>query len=205
MTDSFATRDTLEVNGKKYAIATRGSADMQAIRSSLGSIFRTDADRSADLFDGVGNLRLGLETLIAQLDDRKRDLSTTRIAVSVLRLERRVSARAQTLRDLRAGTEAIAAQMGEAGVTDNEAIARMARLYVDNISRLQPRIVVEGNPQFLQHAPRVEQVRALLLAALYAAGVWHQLGGTQLRLLFRRRQYAMLARGMLAQCTLSGS
>jgi len=37
-----------------------------------------------------------------------------------------------------------------------------------------------------------------------AAVLWRQLGGSQWRLLFRRRQYAMLARGLLAQCTLAG-
>jgi high frequency lysogenization protein len=45
----------------------------------------------------------------------------------------------------------------------------------------------------------------LLLAAVRGAVLWRQLGGSQLRLLFRRRQYAMLARGLLAACTLGGS
>ncbi|TLY50162.1 MAG: high frequency lysogenization protein HflD [Gammaproteobacteria bacterium] len=187
------------------AIATRGSADMAAMRASLASVFKIDSDSPADVFGGIGNLRLGLENLITQLDDKKRDLATTRIAVTVLRLERKVSARTQTLRDLRAGISAIAPLLGERGVAADEIVGRLARLYVDNISSLQPRIVVEGNPQFLQHAPRVEQVRALLLAAIRAAVLWDQLGGTQWRLLFRRRQYAMMARGLLAQCTLSGS
>jgi high frequency lysogenization protein len=35
--------------------------------------------------------------------------------------------------------------------------------------------------------------------------LWRQLGGSQLRLLFRRRQYAMLARGLLTRCTLDGA
>jgi high frequency lysogenization protein len=65
--------------------------------------------------------------------------------------------------------------------------------------------MVEGNPAYLQQPVQVNQIRALLLAAVRGAVLWRQLGGSQLRLLFRRRQYAMLARGLLAACTLGGS
>ena len=46
------------------------------------------------------------------------------------------------------------------------------------------------------------QIRSLLLAAVRAAVLWRQMGGSQLRLLMRRREYAMLARGLLARSTL---
>ncbi|MEO7063241.1 MAG: DUF489 family protein, partial [Dokdonella sp.] len=39
-------------------------------------------------------------------------------------------------------------------------------------------------------------------AAVRAAVLWRQVGGSQLRLLFRRRQYAMLARGLISRSTL---
>ena len=54
------------------AIALRGGCDASAARQSLASIFRIDADTPADVFGGVGNLRLGLETLIAQLGENDR-------------------------------------------------------------------------------------------------------------------------------------
>ena len=69
-------------------VAVRGGADPFAMQPSLASIFKIDADSPADVFGGVGNLRPGLETLIAQLDSDKRDLSVTRVAISVLRVER---------------------------------------------------------------------------------------------------------------------
>ena len=54
----------------------------------------------------------------------------------------------------------------------------------------------------LSNAQVVAQIRALLLAAVRAAVLWRQVGGSQLRLIVRRRQYAMLARGLLARSTL---
>jgi high frequency lysogenization protein len=54
----------------------------------------------------------------------------------------------------------------------------------------------------LSSNPVVEQIRALLLAAVRAAVLWRQVGGGQIRLLLRRREYAMLARGLLSRSTL---
>ncbi|HEY8011965.1 MAG TPA: high frequency lysogenization protein HflD [Rudaea sp.] len=187
------------------ATATRGSGDSVAMQPSLASVFKIDATSPADVFGGIGNLRLGLETLIAQLDDVKRDLAITRIAISVLRVRAKLARRPQTLGALRAGIESIAQQTAGTEPANPIVMARLAQLYADTISKLQPRIVVEGEPQFLRQDTQVAQIRALLLAAIRAAVLWRQVGGSQWRLLFRRHQYAMLARGLLAQCTLSGS
>jgi len=187
------------------AIALRGGAEASAVQPSLASIFKIDAESPADVFGGIGSLRLGLETLIDQLDDKKRDLSITRIAVSVMRLQRKLAARSRMLGDLRDAIETLAGQTPGLGVGDALVVTRLAKIYADTISTLQPRILVEGNPQFLRQETQAAQIRALLLAAIRAAVLWQQLGGSQWRLLFRRRQYSMMARGLLAQCTLIGA
>ena len=109
------------------------------------------------------------------------------------------------LGDLRSAIETLAGQTTGLGVTEALVVARLAKIYADTISTLQPRILVEGNPQFLRQETQAAQIRALLLAAIRAAVLWQQLGGSQWRLLFRRRQYSMMARGLLAQCTLIGA
>jgi high frequency lysogenization protein len=187
------------------AIALRGGADTFALQPSLASIFKIDADSPAEVFGGLGNLRQGLETLIAQLNDEKRDLATTSIAISVMRVEGKLARRSAMLGKLRTGIETIAQQTNGTEATNPLVTTRLAQLYVETISTLQPRIVVEGNPQFLQQDAQVALIRALLLAAIRAAVLWGQVGGSQWRLLFRRKQYSMMARGLLAQCTLSGS
>jgi high frequency lysogenization protein len=188
------------------ALATRGSCDAAATRHSIASVFRVDADTPADVFGGIGNLRQGLETLVAQLGEGgRRDFALTRMTIQVLRLERTLARRPDTLRALRLGIDAMSAVAAQVESGQADASARLAELYAQTLSRLQPRILVEGNPTYLQQAAQVNQIRALLLAAVRAAVLWRQLGGSQLRLLFRRRQYAMLARGLLARCTLDGT
>jgi high frequency lysogenization protein len=187
------------------AIAQRGGCDVQAARASLASIFRIDADSPADVYAGVGNLRLGLETLVSQLDENgKRDLALTRMAVQVLRLERALMRNNAALSTLRGGIDVMRPLLAQVESGNLDPAGRLAELYASTLSRLQPRIMVEGNPAFLQQSAQVDRIRALLMAAVRAAVLWRQLGGNQWSLMFRRRQYAMLARGLLAACAIEG-
>lgn len=181
-------------------LAQRGDADFAAMRVSLASIFKIDADNAADVFGGVPNLRPGLETLVAQIESNRRDPSLTRLLINIMRAEGALSRRQDLLKKLREGIEAIA------GTDPNplETVPRLAELYSETLSTLRPRIMVEGSARFLEDSSTVDRIRALLLAAVRATVLWRQLGGSQLRLFFRHRQYAMLARGLLAQCTLTG-
>ncbi len=183
-------------------LALRGRTDTNYVEASLGSVFRIDADSAADVFGGLAEVRLGLETLLTQFEDDHRDLALTQLVLSVLRLERRLAHRPRMLQELRGGIDAIQRQVDHFGIAHATVQGRLAELYVTTLSQLRPRVIVHGNPTNLGNPQLVEQIRALLLAAVRAAVLWRQVGGTQLRLLFRRRQYAMLARGLISRSTL---
>ena len=218
----IALAGALQAAGLVRSLALNGQADASCVRASIASIFKIDSDNAADVFGGVANLRLGLETLVSQIEIGKRDAGLTRLVINIMRVERILARRSDVLETLREGIQAIerdtlpaTQDMQTAGWdvrvtmadgTDASAIvSKLAQLYAATLSTLRPRIIVEGNPRYLQDEANVDRVRALLLAAIRAAVLWRQLGGTQLRLFFRHRQYAMMARGLLAQCTLSGS
>lgn len=183
--------------------ATSGRFETTEVEASLDSVFRFDADTPVDVFDGLTNLRQGLIALLAQLDNQnERDLQLTELVVSVLRTERKLGSRADMLEKLRSGIEQLKGERGDQPSSSAAIIGGLANVYSDTLSTLRPRITVHGSPQQLNQPVRVEQIRALLLAATRAAVLWHQVGGRQWSLLLRRRQYAMLARGMLARCTI---
>jgi high frequency lysogenization protein len=187
------------------AIARRGSCDATIARHSLASVLRIDAESPAAVYAGADNVRLGLETLVSQLDMAgKRDPTLTRMAVQVLRLERALMRHHKTLSALRGGIDGMRALAPQVEAGNVDPSGRLAELYAGTLSRLQPRIMVEGNPVFLQQSAQVDRIRALLMAAVRAAVLWRQLGGNQWSLIFRRRQYAMLARGLLAACAIEG-
>lgn len=185
-----------------HDLATRGRADAAAAETSLSSIFRIDAADAADVFGGIAGLRLGFETLVAQIDGDARNLPVTRLALGVLRLQRKLAAQPRMLAALREGIAAAQRQVDHFGLAHPTVQARLADLYVQTLSQLRPRVIVHGDPQHLSNTQVVAQIRALLLAAVRAAVLWRQVGGSQLRLLVRRREYAMLARGLLARGTL---
>src|SRR5262249_2660176 len=183
-------------------LALRGEAEIASMRVSLASVFKIDADNAADVFGGVANLRPGLQALVAQIESGSRDASLTRLLINVMRAERALSGRHDLMNRLREGIEAIARGNGRGDPVD--ATPELAKLYSETLSTLRPRIMVEGNARFLNSGAIVDRIRALLLAAVRATVLWRQLGGSQVRLFFRHRQYAMLARGLLAQCTIIG-
>ena len=183
-------------------LATTGKADAASRESSLASIFRIDADSAAGVFGGISGVRLGFEELIARLDDGERDVALTRLVLAVVRLARKLERNASMRDALRAGIESIGRQVDHTGVAFGGVQARLAELYFETLSHVRPRVIVHGNPVHLGNPRDVEHIRAMLLAAVRAAVLWHQVGGGQFRLIIRRREYAMLARGLLARCTL---
>lgn len=186
------------------ATATSGSQDASALEASIASILRIDVDDAASAFGGLSSLRLGLEALVQQLDRNPVDLAISQIAVTVLRVERKLSARPSMLQALRDGIEALQRQVDHLGITHASVLARLSELYATTLSNLRPRVVVQGNPLYLQQPANVERIRSTLLGGVRAAVLWRQLGGSQWQLLFQRRQIVMLARGLLSRARLDG-
>ena len=183
-------------------LANEGRCDEGAMEASLASVFRVDAPSVVGVFGNVSNVRLGLRNLIAQLDESDRDMSVTRMVVTVMRLERSLSGRPELLEQLRQGIVAAQRQVEHFGRDSSQVTSRLAELYASTLSPLRPRVMVSGNPQQLQQPTVVEKVRANLLAAVRSAVLWRQVGGRQWQLLLYRRQCSMLARGLLTGATL---
>lgn len=183
-------------------LANDGRCDEGAMEASVASVFRIDAPSVVAVYGNVSNLRLGLRNLIAQLDESDRDMSVTRMVVTVMRLERSLVGRSDLLDQLQKGILATQRQVEHFGQDSSQVTARLAELYASTLSVLRPRVMVSGNPEQLQQPAVVEKVRANLLAAVRSAVLWRQIGGRQWQLLVYRRQCGMLARGLLTGATL---
>ena len=183
-------------------LANDGRCDETAMEAGIASVFRIDAPSVVAVYGGISNVRLGLRNLVAQLDENDHDMSVTRMAVTVMRLERSLSARSDLLDKLQQGIVNAQRQVEHFGIGSSQVNGRLAEIYASTLSILRPRVMVSGNPQQLQSSTVVEKVRANLLAAIRSAVLWRQVGGRQWQLLLYRRQCSMLARGLLTGATL---
>ena len=183
-------------------LANDGRCDEAAMEAGLASVFRIDAPSVVAVYGNIAAVRLGLRSLVAQLDETGNDMAVTRMAMTVMRLERSLSGRAALLDQLQQGIHAAQRQVEHFGQGSSQVTSRLAELYASTLSPLRPRVMVNGNPQHLQQAAIVEKVRSALLAAVRSAVLWRQLGGRQWQLLLFRRQCSMLARGLLTGATL---
>ncbi|GLQ90940.1 high frequency lysogenization protein HflD [Dyella flagellata] len=183
-------------------LANEGRCDELALDASLASVFRIDAPSVVGVYGNVSGIRLGLRTLIGQLDENDRDMAITRMVVTVMRLERSLAHHKDLLDHLQQGILSTKRQVDHFGLNSPQVFSRLAELYASTLSTLRPRVMVTGNPQWLQQPALVERVRASLLAAVRSAVLWRQIGGRQWQLVLHRRQCTMLARGLLTGTTL---
>ena len=183
-------------------LARKGQCDEMAMDASIGSVFRIDAPSVVAVYGQVSGVRLGLRTLIGQIDESERDMAVTRMVVTVMRLERSLRRRADLLARLREGILAAQRQAEHFGPAAPQVAQRLAELYTATLSTLSPRVMVSGEPRLLAQPQTVARVRTALLAAVRSAVLWRQVGGRQWQLLTSRRQGSMLARGLLTGATL---
>ena len=178
-------------------MAQTGEADAKGLQASIDSLFRFDADSAEDVFGGAGAVEAGLRRLVAQLDGDGRDPAQTRMAMTVLHLERRFINHPSAAESVHAGLKDIARQRDHLGPVHPTVLGRLGELYSAQLSTLGPRVLVQGNPVYLGRPDVVGEVRATLLAAVRAAVLWRQLGGGYLDFLFARRTMASAAREWL--------
>jgi high frequency lysogenization protein len=188
--------------GLAQQLADQGRCEEAPMEASVASVFRIDAPSVAAVYGGVAGVRLGLRTLISQLDDHTRNLALTQMAITVMRLERSLARRSELSNKLQEGIVAAQRQVAHFGQDSPQVWGRLAELYAATLSTLSPRVMVSGNPQFLQQPAVVEKVRANLLAAVRSAVLWRQVGGRQWQIIISRHQCSMLARGLLTGATL---
>lgn len=183
-------------------LANEGRCDETAMEAGVASVFRIDAPSVAAVYGGVRGVRLGLRSLVAQLDEGSRDAALTRMAIAVMRLERSLARRPELTAKLQEEIRSARRQVDHFGQDSPQVIRRLAGIYAATLSTLSPRVMVSGHPQHLQQPAVVEKVRANLLAAVRSAVLWRQVGGRQWQIIVSRRQCSMLARGLLTGATL---
>ena len=173
--------------------------DALATETSLSSIFVTTPDDAASVYNGHAGLAAGLRVMVAQLGNAggRRDLELTGYVVTLMHLERKLSAQPSMLGAIARGLDALRDEAGHAPPVNTDTTGALAAIYSDTLSTLTPRILVKGEPVILESPDNRDMVRALLLAGIRSAVLWRQCGGGRIRLLLGRKALLAHARSLL--------
>ncbi len=175
-------------------LAAEASWDEASALPLIESLFHIDADSAEAVYGGSAALQPGLNALCDQMEGRKVDPQVARMAGTVLHLERKLARRPPMLKLLAGHIDEAERARAAFGTLHDNVIARMSEAYLDSLSRLSPRVMVQGNADHLANPRIVARIRALLLSAIRGAVLWRQSGGSGWHLLIKRRKILAMAR-----------
>lgn len=187
-------------------IANKGVVDEHDLNTAIRSILNLNPASTLEVFGNYENLRTGLYTLIAQLNNgQQRDLNIARYVISLLHLQSKLSKRQDMLEIITTGVARAQEQVNMFGLTHPNVLANLAGIYTDTISQLAPKIIVMGDKNsmdsgehnYLANPANADRIRALLLAGMRSAVLWRQLGGSRWQILFKRKHIISEARRIL--------
>lgn len=181
-------------------LANKGSCSTSAMEASIGSLLKIDSDSVIDIYGSLNGLEAGLEQLQLQLGSRAiANTQQSRYAAQLVYLQKRLIVKPEMQTAIQIGISKAQAQSEHFGVLHENVLANLADLYYSNISTLPPRIMVQGNPDFLSNPSTVNKIRALLLAGIRSAFLWRQCGGSRWQLLWLRKRIQAEAQFLLTQ------
>jgi len=181
-------------------VATTNNVDQAAFEAGLKSLLVVDPPNTLAVYDdNIDNLKLGLELLLEQFGDdtSKRDMELTKYIVTIMHLTGKLLKDKQMLSTLSDGIERVRAQADHFPVTHDNVVAGIADIYLNTISNIKPRIIVNGEHGYLSNPDNANKVRALLLAAIRSTILWRQCGGTRMQLMFKRKFITQSVQGFL--------
>lgn len=200
---TIAAAGILQATALVDQLARTGFIPSDAYRCSINSLLQTSPSDTLSVFGELKDLRLGLETWRDLLQSsRQLQNDTVRYSAGILHLQGRLSKRKDMLQVIASRLENAKHQSQHFGPTHENVIANLADIYSDTLSRFRFRIQVAGDPGYLQQQRVANQVRALLLAAVRAATLWRQVGGSRLQILLHRKKLLAETERLLQQIPL---
>lgn len=181
-------------------IANTGKANTAHIESSLETLFRFDVGSVDEVYGSIAGVSHGIKILHQHLVDRSsRDIEITKYVLSLIMLEKKLSATPAMLDEISKRLNKIESQFDFFSLSHDNTFAKLGQIYKDTISTLGPKIIVTGEQPYLSSESNASKVRALLLAGIRSAVLWRQCGGSRWQFLFGRRAYITECENILAR------
>jgi high frequency lysogenization protein len=170
-------------------LATKGSCDPLALETSIASILKIDSDSVIDVYGSLSGLSLGLTQLNIQMTGYKIvNPEQARYSASLIFLENQLSEHKNLLKIIQTGVIKAQSQSEHFGLLHENVFANLSEIYQNTVSTLHPRIMINGEQNYLSRTEVASKIRACLLAGIRSAILWRQCGGTRWKFLFYRKK-----------------
>ena len=198
---TLALAAVFQAAGLANELARRGQADAEAEAFLLRSVLVMDTDTAGDIYPDAQGLTRGLTWLEGCFMEQGRGLEHAgeiiRLALAILQVERQFQRNPEVQELLRQRLDSVQRQRAlKPDMSQSELSALLGSAYVDSLGTLRFRVQIRGNAQQLQAPGMAERIRAVLLAGVRAAWLWHRLGGRRWHLVFTRGQILQEIRGI---------
>jgi high frequency lysogenization protein len=177
-----------------HELASKGRASSERMHACLTPVYQLDADSVASLYPRPSDFSEGMQVLQNSFDSKglREHAEVVRYLLGMLVLQQHLNRTPAMMSEIAARLRDFGPEY-TSGLGDPELLlkadcSRLARLYQDTISRLSFRIHVAGKPDNLRNQEVAEQIRALLLAGIRSAVLWHQLGGRRWHLFVYKKR-----------------
>ena len=182
-----------QASGEIKKIAWEGKINNKIIEPLIYSIYQTTSNEIEDVYINLKRLNTGLDFLRKQLvgDAFSRDAEVTRYFEAIAILVRNMNKKNEIISNLRDELS----NHTEIVTEDNlhEHAEFLSNLYLNTISKIHPRIIVNGDNKYLTDNKNASMIRALLLSAIRSYILWQQSGGSKFRIFLFKKKIAEIA------------
>ena len=174
-------------------IAWEGTVTNNIIQQLIHSVYQTTSEDIEDVYISTKRLNPGLDFLRKQLvgDAFSKDAEVTRYFEAIGILVRNMKKHEKIVSNLRDELSNNAKEVKEDNLDEHAEI--LSKLYLRTVSKINPRIIVNGDNKYLTDNKNASMIRALLMSAIRSYILWQQCGGSKFRIFLFRKKIAELA------------
>lgn len=181
-------------------LACDGTAPQTQLAACINPLIATSPDSIDEVYPDLGDLSRGLGIMQEMFGSErlKEHSEVVRYTLGILLLRNKLvvdSEMQETIHRRLQYLDPIPRETADFLESDHPQIShqerifkQLANLYQDTISTLSYRIQVQGQIDHLKNENIANRIRALLLAGIRSAVLWHQLGGRRWRMVVYRKR-----------------
>ena len=170
-------------------IAWEGKYDEEEFSPLIKSILDVNSDDPLSIYEEPTLLKPGFEFLKKQVIDDifTRSSETRRYISSIKNLVRKIDASNIIDEQFRKNIDRLNEIKREKTIDD--LVLEIGQLYLDTFSKVEPRIVISGDNQYIKEDLNAARIRTALMAAIRSVYLWKSCNGSDIKFFLFKKRY----------------